>query len=182
MDDGGLVQTILHLTGFDVFHSLGDIHGHGAGLRVRHQALRAQDAADTADHAHHVRRGHADVEVEPVLLLDLLDHFFRAHIVRSGGFRFLGLVALGDDQHPDGTAGSVRQHHRAADLLIRMPGIHAQADGDFNGFIELGLAGLQHQVHRFLGIILLQMVDQLRALDILLSVLHFLVTSVSLPP
>ena len=60
--NGGLVHAVLHLTGFDVGDGLGHIHGDRAALGVRHQALRAQDTADTAHQTHHVRGGHADVE------------------------------------------------------------------------------------------------------------------------
>ena len=41
VDDVGLVQTVLNLTGFDLLDSGGHIGGHGAGLGRGHQALGA---------------------------------------------------------------------------------------------------------------------------------------------
>ncbi len=50
------LSTRTDLAALDVLDSLGDIHGHGAGLGVRHQATRTEHTAQTADLAHHVRR------------------------------------------------------------------------------------------------------------------------------
>ena len=69
VDDVGLVQTVLDLTGFDFLDGLGDVGGDGAGLGGGHQTLGAQDLTETADNAHHVGSGDDHVKVEPVLLL-----------------------------------------------------------------------------------------------------------------
>ena len=106
------------------------------------------------------------------VLMDLLDHFLSAYIIGTGFFRFLGIVALGDNQKSDGPAGSVGQNHRAADLLVSVTGVNTQADGDLDGLIKLGLAGLHDQINGLFGVILLQMVDQLSAVGILLTVFH----------
>ena len=74
------------------------VHGHGAELRVRHQAARAEHAAEPADHAHHVRRRDHAVELEPVLVLDLLGEVLGAHEVGARLARLVLLVALGEDQ------------------------------------------------------------------------------------
>src|SRR5699024_2016432 len=55
----------LDLAALDVGDGLGDVHGHGARLRVRHEAAGAEHAAQLADLAHQVRRGHGRVEVGP---------------------------------------------------------------------------------------------------------------------
>src|SRR6478752_6228424 len=60
-----LVDAELDLAALDVGDGLGDVHRHGAGLRVRHEATRTEDLAETTDLAHHVRRRHDRVEVEP---------------------------------------------------------------------------------------------------------------------
>ena len=62
--------------------------------------------------------------------------------VGAGRLGFLGLLALGDHQHPDRLAGAVRQHHRAADDLVGVPRIDAQAHGDVDRLVELGERGL----------------------------------------
>src|SRR5690606_34432820 len=62
---GRTVGAELDLAALDVRDSLGDIHGHGAGLRVRHEAAGTEHAAQLADLAHEVRGGHGRVEVGP---------------------------------------------------------------------------------------------------------------------
>ena len=54
-------------------------------------------------------------------------------------------LTLGDHQHANRLAGSMREHHRAADHLVGMPGIHAEVDGDVHGLVELGEGGALHQ-------------------------------------
>ena len=123
----------------------------------------AQDTADAADDAHHVRGGDHHIEAKPVFGLDLVDHFLAADDIRARGLGFLDLVALGDHQHAHGAAGAVRQNHRATDLLVGMAGVNAQANGNLDGFVKLGLAGLAGQLAGLGGVVGVEMVDQLRA-------------------
>ena len=67
--------------------------GHGAGLRVRHEAARTEDLAETADLAHEVGRGDGGVEVGPAAG-DLLDQVVGADEVGAGRDCCLGLVAV----------------------------------------------------------------------------------------
>src|SRR6266496_4404465 len=60
------------------------------------------------------RHDHIGVEPPILDLLDVLD----ADVVGPGGFGFLGLVALGDHEHPDLLASAARQAHRAAHDLV----------------------------------------------------------------
>ena len=69
------------------------------GLGVGHEAAAAEDAAQLADHAHHVGRREGHVEVEPAGL-DALDEVLAADLVRAGAQRLLGLLALGEDDDP----------------------------------------------------------------------------------
>src|SRR5262249_19453873 len=92
---------------------------------------------DAPDEAHHVRRRHHRVELEPALLLDLLDEVLGAHVVGAGVLRILGLVALGDDEHADRLARAVGEHHRAADHLVGVLGVDAQAHGHVARLVEL---------------------------------------------
>ena len=174
MNDGGLVYAIFNLTGFDIVYGLGHVHGNGAALGVRHQALGSQYTSYTADGAHHVRRSYANVESEPVLGLDLLYQVIVAHEIGAGGLGFLSLVALGENQHADGLAGTVRQNHGAADLLVGVAGVYAQADRGFDGLVKLGLGGGEHRLNAFAGIVKLLLFDQLYAVLILLAMLHIL--------
>ena len=173
MDDVGLVQTILHFTSLNLGDGLGHIHGDGAGLRVRHQALRAEDTTDAADQTHHIRGSHADIEVEPVFGLNLGDHVLIADVVSASRAGFISLRALSDDQHADRAASAMGQNDRAADLLVSVTGVNAQTDGNFHRLVELGLAGADDQLRGLIGIVLIQVVNQLHAVLILLAMLHF---------
>ena len=176
MHDGGLVHAVLNLTGLNVGDGLGHVHGHGAGLGVGHQALGAEHTTDAADQTHHVGGGDADVEVEPVLALDLGDQLLSADVIRTRLLGDAGIVALGKDQHADGLTGTMGQHDGAADLLVGVAGIDAQADGDLQGLVELRLGGLQRQRDGLFGLVVV-LLDQLDAVLIFLTMLHG-----SLPP
>ena len=124
--------------------ALRDVGRHGAGLRVRHQAARAEHLAELADRAHHVGRRHDRVEVHPAAL-DLLDELFAADDVGARLLRFLLLVAAGDRQHALGLAEPVRQHDRAAHHLVGVLRIDAQAQRQLDGLVELGELDLLHE-------------------------------------
>ena len=98
-----------------------------AGLGVGHQAAPAEDAAEPADLAHHVGRRERDVELQPAGL-DLLDEVLAADLVGAGAERLLALVALGEHRDADDLARAVRQHDRAADHLVGVAGVDAQAE------------------------------------------------------
>ena len=171
MDDGGLIDAVLNLTSLGLGDGLGHVHGDGAGLGVRHEALGAEHAAQTADQTHHIRGGDTNVKSEPAAL-NLGDHVLSAHEIGASGGRFLGLGALGDHEDGLGFAGAVGQNDGAANLLIGVTGINAQTDGDLDGLVELGLGGLLYQRNGLFGIIQLGTIDQLDAVAIFLSGLH----------
>ena len=106
-----------------------------AGLGVRHQPPAAEDLAEPADHAHRVGRREGDVELEPAGL-DLLDEVLGADLVGAGAERLLGLVALGEDRDPDDLARAVREDDRAADHLVGVAGIDAEAEVGLDGRVE----------------------------------------------
>jgi hypothetical protein len=87
------------------------------GLRVGHESAATKDPSEPTDEAHAVGRREGDVELEPAGL-DLLDEVLAADLVGAGAQRLLGLVALGEDGHPDDLAGAVRQDDRPADHLV----------------------------------------------------------------
>ena len=169
MDDVGLVQTVLDLTGLGLLNGLGHIGGHGAGLGRGHQTLGAQHLTETANHTHHVGAGDDHVEIKPVFLLDLLHHVHIAHIVSAGLTGSVSLVALGEHQHADSLAGAVGQHDGAANLLVSVTGVNAQLHVELDGLVELGLGGLADEVHALSGFILSALIDQLGALLIFLA-------------
>ena len=90
--DARLVDAELDLAGLDLLHGLGDVGRDGAGLRVRHQAARAEHLAEPADRAHHVRRRDDRVEIHPAAE-NLLDEFLAADFVGAGLLRLALLLA-----------------------------------------------------------------------------------------
>ena len=108
--------------------------------------MGAQQATNAANHTHHVRRRHGDVKVEPVFVLDFVRQFRFANVVGAGRTGFLCLFGFGKHQHAHDFACAVGQHHRAADLLVSVAGVNAQAQGQLYRLVKLGLAGLLNQV------------------------------------
>ena len=137
VDDAGLVDAELHLAGLDFLDGVRDLERHGAGLRVRHQPARAEHLAEPADGAHHVGRRDDGVEIHPAAV-DLLDDVLAGHVVGAGVLRFLLLLAAGNHEHFLALAEAVRQHDGAADHLVGMLRIDAEAAGQLDGLIELG--------------------------------------------
>ena len=80
-------------------------------------------------------RRDGDVEVEPAAL-DLLDEVLAADLVGAGAQGLLGLLALGEDGDPDDLAGAVRQDDGAADHLVGVARIDAEAEVGLDGGVE----------------------------------------------
>ena len=83
VDDVGLVQTVLDLTGLDLLDGSADVGSHSTGLGGGHQTLGAQDLTQTADDTHHVGGSNDNVKLEPVFLGDLLNQLHAANIVSA---------------------------------------------------------------------------------------------------
>ena len=77
-------------------------------------------------------RRERDVELEPAGL-DLLDQVLAADLVGAGAQRLLGLLALGEDGDPDDLARAVRQHDGAADHLVGVARVDAEAEVGLDG-------------------------------------------------
>ena len=69
--------------------------------------------------------------------LILLRQVVAADDVGAGGRRLLGVLALGEDRDPDALADPVRQGHRAADVLVALPGVDPQVRRDLDRLVEL---------------------------------------------
>ena len=131
--DVGLIDTIFNLTGFNIGDCLGNIHGDGSALGVRHQALRTKNTTDTTDNAHHIGGSYADIESKPVLGLDLLDHILIAYEISACFECFTSLITLCKDENANGLAGTVGENHCAAALLLTATEGNAQKDMGHQG-------------------------------------------------
>ena len=125
------------LPAFASLDRLRDVEGDRARLRVRHQAARAEHPAEPPDDAHLVGCRDRDVEVGEALL-DALRQVGGADHVGSGLLGLARLVALGEDGDACLAAGAVRQHHRAAELLVRVADVQAQVHVHLDRLVELG--------------------------------------------
>src|SRR6476661_463568 len=141
---GVLVDAEVDLSTLDVVDGLGDVGGHGARLRVRHQVTRTQDLTEAANLAHEVRGGNGGVEVGPAGG-DLFDQVVGTNEVGAGCDCCLGLVARGEDQDAGRLTGAVGQVDGAADHLVSLAGVNAEAEGHLNRGVELGRVGVLGQ-------------------------------------
>lgn len=108
MADAVTVGAVLNAASLELGDHLGDVHGHGAELGVRHEATGTEDLTNAANLGHHVRRSDSSVEVD-LALLDLGDELVGTDDVGAGSLGLAGLLALGEDSNTNGLAGAVRQ-------------------------------------------------------------------------
>src|SRR5712692_6340443 len=132
----GLVHPKLDLARLRLAHRASDVEGHGAELRVRHEAARTEHLAEPADLTHEVGRRDGRVELHPAAL-DALDEVFGAHDVGTRLARLALLVTLREDHDTHRLANAVRQHHRTPHHLVGMLGIDAQPERQVDRLVEL---------------------------------------------
>ena len=98
----------------------------------------APEPCPAADDGHHV--GGRDTAVE--IHLAALNRSARssAPTISAPASCAFGLVALGEHRNPHRLAGSVRQLHNTAHLLIGMARVNAQIHRNFDGLVEFDLA------------------------------------------
>src|SRR5919197_2147949 len=171
------IGAVLELAGLRLANGLADLVRHRARLRVRHLPARAEDAAEPADDAHLIRRRDRHIEVVEAAL-DLRREVGRADDVRSSLLGLARLVALGEDGDPDVAARAVREHERAAQLLVGVADVQAEPEVDLDGLVELdAVEALQHP-DRLDRRVRLLAIDLAARLAIALSMFH---RSVSTP-
>src|SRR5690606_24052403 len=106
--------------------------------RRRHESARTEDLRDLRELRRHVRGGDGDVKVALAGLRDLSDELFAADEVGAGLFGLLLLLRLcAEDGDALGLTGAVRERDRAANLLIRLARVDAEADVHLDGGVEL---------------------------------------------
>ena len=173
MDDVGSVETVFDLTGLQFLNGLRNVRRDRAGLRVRHETLRTKDTTDAADDTHHIRGRNDSVEVEEVFFLDLLDKIFSADEIGTGFGRFRRFGVASKDEDTDLFARTVRQNDRTTDLLVGVTGVNTQTDVELNGFIELRLGALDHEIQRFGRFELGLLIVSFYAIKVFFASVHF---------
>ena len=85
VDVAPLVSAVFDLAGLEILDRGGDVaRNHGAGFGRGHEAARPQYLAEAADLAHHVLSRQGDIEIKPVLFLNLLQQIVAAREIRAG--------------------------------------------------------------------------------------------------
>ena len=172
MDDVGLVETILDLTGLSFGNSLGNIGGNGACLGAGHKSAGAEDFTETADETHHVGRCDSNVEIHKAFALDPCDKILSTDYFCAGGYCCVCVCTLSENGDSDGTAGSVGKDDCAADLLVSVTGVNAQTDVNFNSLVKFSGCALNGKLKCLGRLIESGLVDELGAFIIFLSVFH----------
>ena len=100
-------------------------------------SMTSTPSSTDCDGLHHVRRRDDRIEIHPAARY-LLDEILAADDIGPRVLGLLDLLARGEDKHPLGHSGAVGEAHRAADLLVRMARVDAQADVQLHALVELG--------------------------------------------
>ena len=124
-------------------------------------------------------RGDRDVEVGEALL-DPLGEISRADDVGACVLRLLRLLALGEDGDRRFLAGSVREHERAAKLLVGVADVQPEAEVHLDGLVELRRLHLLEQPDGLGGRVLVLAVEERLRVPVVLAVGHYKM-SVSTP-
>ena len=170
MQVGGLVHAEGDLAALDFLDCLRDVWGHGAGLRVRHQTTWAEDAGNAANLGHLVWGCDRCVEVGPAAL-DLLDQVCGANEVGACFFSGGGVRAFGEHDDADVLTGAVWQGDGAANQLVGLAWVNAQAQGDVHGGVVVLGGGCLDQLRCLQRGVLLVAVDLGCRLAVCLGVL-----------
>src|SRR3954447_25684222 len=170
VDVRAAVGAVLEAACLRLLDDAADVHRDRARLRVRHQAARAEDAAEPADDAHHVGRRDGDVEVGEALL-DPLREVVGADHVRAGLLRLARLVALREHGDAHVAAGAVRQRDGAAELLVGVADVEAEVEVHLDGLVEFRRLHLLQLPDRVERRVLLLPVERLHGGPVLLPVL-----------
>src|ERR1700712_1038788 len=126
---GVLVDAELDLAALDLRDSLRHVGGDGAGLRVGHEATRAEYLSETADLAHELRGRDGGVE-RGVASGYLLDELVATDLVGAGSDCCFGRRARCEDDDAGGLAGSVGKYHGAANHLVSLTRVDTELEGD----------------------------------------------------
>ena len=73
--------------------------------------------------------------------------------ISAGCLSSSGSSALRNGADADGLAGAVGQNDSAADLLVSVAAVNAQADVQLNGLVELGGSGLASQLQSLVHVV-----------------------------
>ncbi len=172
MNDVCLVQSVFNLTSLDIVHCLRHVHRNGTSLRVRHQALRSKDTAQTSDNAHHIRCRHYYVEIKPAFVLDLRNELLCSYKLSACSSRLICLGILCKYQYTHLLTSTVRQYNRATDLLVCVTSVTACSDMNFDGLVKLRYCGLLRQRNRVFCVVERCAVDCFRSLNVFFSSFH----------
>ena len=138
------VNAEVDLAALNVGNSLCNVHGHGAGLGVRHEVTGTQHLTQATNFTHHIGGCNCCVEVGPAAR-DLSDQLVRTDIVSARCLSCGSLIACSNNNHAGGLTGAVRQVHGAANHLVGLTGVNRKAQSHLNGCISFSGGSLLRQ-------------------------------------
>ena len=127
MNDTSLINLEVNLTLLNLLNSLSDIHCHSTTLRVRHQTTGTEETAQRTNLTHARRHSDDDIDISPATF-DLLNILIETSIVSTSCLSSLFLIWCTQSKHANCLTSSVRQRHHAANHLVSLTGINAQAN------------------------------------------------------
>ena len=172
MNDVGLIETVLNLTGLCVGNSLSNVRSNGTCLGRGHESARSENFTETADKAHHVGSGDSNVKFHPALALNSCNKVFSADNLSACGFGCLCVIALCKNSNANLLARSVGKDNSTANLLVGVTGVNTEADMGFDGFVKFCGCGLYCEFESVRRIIKCCSVKKLCAFNILFSMFH----------
>src|SRR5437867_5692211 len=168
VDVAGLVHAELDLARLGLADGAADVERHRAELRVRHETARTQHLAESADLPHEVGGRDRRVVLHSASLHPL-HQILGANHVGARLPRLTLFLALGEHGHPHGLADAVWEHDRATDHLVGVLRVHAQAEREIDGLVELRHRHALHERDRVLERVLLVGSDLRRGLVVPLA-------------
>src|SRR5690625_1862948 len=140
-----LVNAEGDLAALNVCNCLSNISGNGTGLRVRHQTTWAQNASYAANLSHLVWGCNSNVEVQ-VASVDCLKKGFGADDVCACCFCLCCLLAFSEDSNANVLTSAVWRRYGAANQLVCLTWVNAQAEGNVNGCVVVLGGGFLSQL------------------------------------
>src|SRR5574344_2358902 len=135
MNNTCLVNLEVDLATFGSLYSCADLHGDGAGLRVRHKSARSKDLSEGSDLCHDRRSADYDVDVSPASF-DLLDIFIETSVVSPGCHRLFNLVRCAESKNSHDLAGSIWKGDASTNHLVGLAGVNTEVGGYFAILID----------------------------------------------
>src|SRR5437588_5826394 len=135
MQQRRLIDPEFNTTSLHITDGFRQVKGNRSGLGAWHKPARPKLFTEPADLAHHIGCSNSHVKAIPVFF-NSLDQIVETHKICTRCLRFVGFLALGEDQDLYLFTGTSGQHGYTAYHLVSVTGINAKPHMDFNGWVK----------------------------------------------